>query len=563
MKKLTIAIIAIVILIGAGASAQVFFKKEKPKFSVAEAQINDITEKVSVTGSLVPLQRIDLEPKTQQEVKQILAKVSDKIQQGMLLIQLDQRDALIQVDQSNANLDSVQQNIDLLGVKLQNAEKNLINVEQTATDNVAQIEASVEEAKTSLETKQQSLNDVEEVEQNKLEQAREDILAALEGIFLRANEAYWAVESLQRTYFYQNDQESFRVRNAENQIKQSRDNIDAVLQTAQETEDGDDIDKALSETESSLSKLYQSLSTIREICGQASYYYIIASADKTILDTEKSDVNTAILSLISVKQAIESQEISGQKNINTAQAVLDSTRAQLNSANSNLNYAKTQREQQISQAQSQIEQLKQEAQLEKSKLVTAQVGLAQAQKTLEDTRIIAPMAGTITKVNIEQGETAKPGTVVISMIPEDKYKIEADVSEVNIGKIKKEGLAEVEFDAFPDEIYQGQVSKISPAEIVKEGVIYYRIEVLLNQYPIKLKPGFTANLDIIVGQEKNAVTVPYVAVKEDEQGKYVQIVEDDAIKEQRRVETGLETDTSIEITKGLESGEKVVLYEEK
>ncbi len=562
MKKLTIVIIIIAILIGAGISYQAFFKKGEVKFSVAVAEISDITEKVSVTGSLVPLQRINLGPKIQQEVKEILVEVSDKVKKGELLVQLNEKDALIQIDKNKASLNSVNQEINLLKVKIENAEQDLEKVEQTAAENTSKAEAGLEEARTNLETKQQNLKDVGEVENNELKQSYEDALAVLRGTYLQVDNAYWAVELIQRTYFYRNDQEGCRVKREERQIELDKENIYSVLEIAQETESSNDIDEALSETELKLDEIYQSLSEIREICGQTNYYYTVADADKTILDTQKSNIDTAISDLISAKQDIESQEVSGHKNVNSAQATLDIAQSQLGSADSNLSYVEIQGQQQVTQAQSKIKQLQQELILKESNLEVSKANLAQARKGLEDTSLKAPMAGTITQVNIEQGETAKPGVVVVSMIPEKKYKIEVDISEVNIGKIKEGSLTEVEFDAFPNETYQGQVDKIHPAEIVKEGVIYYRVEVLLDEYPEKLKSGFTANLDIIVGQRENVITVPYVAVKEDEQGKYVKIVENNEVKEERRVEIGLGSDTRIEIREGLEQGEEVVLYEE-
>ena len=563
MKKLTIGIIAIIILIGAGVSYQAFSQKAEPKFSVAEAKTSDITEKVSVTGSLVPLERINLEPKTQQEVQRVLVKVSDRVEKGELLIQLNQQDALLQIDKSKASLNSVNQTINLLTIQLSNAEQGLEDVERTTAKNIEKAKTSLEEAKTNLKTKQQSLEDARKTGDNALDQSYEDALTVLQGINLQVGNTYRAVRSIQRIYFYQADQESIRVRENEGRIKQSQESIDFVLQVAQETKDKNDIDKALSETGLELEKVYQSLFEIREICGQTSYYYLVAATDKAILDTQKGEIDTTISDLISAEQGIETQKITGPNNLNSAQAVLDIAQSQLDSAESSLSYIEAQGQQQVNQARSTIKQLQQELELKQSNLKTSEIDLAQAQQVLEDTGIRASVAGTVTGVNIGQGETAKPGTAVVSIIPEDKYRVEADISEVNIGKIQKESLVQVEFDAFPNEIYQGQVDKVYPAEIVKEGIVYYRIEVSLNKYPDKLKPGFTANVDVIIGQEKNVVTVPYVAVKEDEQGQYVKIVEDDVITEIRRVETGLGTDTSIEIKKGLESGETVVLYEGK
>jgi len=563
MKKSIIVTIIIIALIGAGVSYQFLFREKEANFSVGEAEISNITEKVSVTGSLVPLQRIELEPKTKEEVKEVLVEVSDKVEEDQLLIQLDQEGALIQLEKSRSNLNSTRQEIELLNTKLANTKQELERTKETMASNIEKAKSEVESAEITLNSKKQNLEDVKEEANSDLDQVYEDARNTLGTEYLVSKKAFLEVESIQESYFTANNQISLTVKDKVDSAEEKLDVADEFIDTANETESTNDTNEAIEKLKEALNSVKEALRYTRDVaCEDASYKNTVSSTDKSTLDTQKSNVETSISDVVSAKQDIASEEIDKQKSINDAQALVDSAQASLNTSKRSLDQVKAQKEEKITQINSQTEQIKTEVKLKESKVDSAKADLNEARKKLEDTKIKAPVAGTITKVEIEEGETAKPGNVIIAMIPEKKYKIEADVSEVNIASIDKNDPVKVDFDAFPNENYNGTVHKIHPAEIVKEGVIYYRIEVLLTESPDKLKPGFTTNLDIITGQKENVVAVPYVAVKEDEQGKYVEIAEDHTIKEKRRVKTGLEGDTMIEIKEGLKKGEKVVLYKE-
>jgi len=548
MRK-SIIITLIGILIIAGVSYQFFFRKTEPDFSVAEAKKTNITEEVSVTGSLVPLKRADIETEVQGKVEEVAVEISDKIEEGDLLIKLNQNNAKIQLKKSRANLNSTKEQISLLETKLKNAKKDLEQVKETTADTVA-------EAQVNLEAKKQNLKDVKETEANETKQVYEDGRSALDSNLLTNKNALLELKTIQQDYFNGADQISLKVKDkleaAENDQEEAKELIDGANSTKQRSATQD----ALNSLKTALKTTKEALRYTRdEACENPYYENQLASDIKSTLDTQKSNIETAISKITEAQQTIESQEISSRKNINTAES-------QLSSAEASLEQAKTQRNQKITQAESKIEELQHELKLQESKKESAESDLEEARQNLEDTTIRAPFDGTVTKVNIEEGETAKPNSVIATIIPEENYKIEADVSEVNIASIDQGDPVNIDFDAFPNKEYQGKVSKIHPAEIIKEGVIYYRIEVLMNNYPNKLKPGFTANLDVITGQKENVVTVPYIAVKEDDQGKYVQMAQDHEVGEKRRVKTGLEGNTEVEVTEGLKAGEKVILSQE-
>src|SRR6056297_2383608 len=116
MKKLTLVIL-IVILIGAGAAYQAFLSNPGEEFTTVKAEKTDITEQVSVTGSLVPLKRISLQPKVKGQAEKITVEISDEVEQGESLITLEQDQVKTRVHKSKSNVESAKQEIDLLETK--------------------------------------------------------------------------------------------------------------------------------------------------------------------------------------------------------------------------------------------------------------------------------------------------------------------------------------------------------------------------------------------------------------------------------------------------------------
>jgi|SRR6056297_143116 len=550
MKKTIIVVLIIGILASIGLGYKFFFSNNDSKFSVVEAKLDNLTEKVSVTGSVVPYQRVKIEPKVNEEVEQVGVQVSDQVQKGDLLIQLDSEDTRIQVRKAQSSVQSVEKEIELLKTQLKNAEKDL---EQTK-ENTAQ---TIQKAQSSLKEGESNLKDVRDLADKQLEQAYEDGRTTANTSLLTAQTALIELDDIVQDYFTTNDQISLKVRSKQKSAESTIEKAETLIKEGEMAESKTKTKEAILKLEDALKEIKETIRYTRDEAIQSPLYKNdVSSTEKTTLETQKGYVETAISNLITAKQAIESQEISSRKSINTAQF-------QLNNAQINLESANTQSEQKITQAKSRVEELEDQLELKKSTLTSVQSNLAQARKNLNDTSIRAPISGIVTQVNIEIGESAKLGQVIAEIIPEEKYKIEADVSEVDMAELEKGDQVNVDFDAFQDKKFQGKVTKIYPSEIVKQGVIYYRVEVELNQYPEKVKSGLTANLEIITDKKDQTLVVPYVAVKKDDQGQYVQIIEDNQIKGKRRVEVGLEGETMIEITKGLEEGEKVATYIEE
>jgi len=165
----------------------------------------------------------------------------------------------------------------------------------------------------------------------------------------------------------------------------------------------------------------------------------------------------------------------------------------------------------------------------------------------------------VTKQEAKVGEIIAANVIQISLLSTAKFEIEANVSENEIAKVNLGDKVEMTLDALgPTEKFNGRIIKIDPAETIVSGVIYYKITSVFDAEDERIKPGMTVNIDIQTDKKENVLYLPYYTVKEKNGEKYVQILENNKIKE-KIVKTGLEGDTMVEIIEGLAEGEKVVV----
>jgi multidrug efflux pump subunit AcrA (membrane-fusion protein) len=122
--------------------------------------------------------------------------------------------------------------------------------------------------------------------------------------------------------------------------------------------------------------------------------------------------------------------------------------------------------------------------------------------------------------------------------------------------------ANITFDAFsPDEIFSATVSEIDPASTVIQDVVYYRIKLMLDNLDPRLKAGMSANIDIRPAEKDNVLTIPVRAIKDEDSGKFVDVLQADNTTKHVKVTTGLAGDEGmVEVTSGLNGGEKVVTF---
>ena len=211
----------------------------------------------------------------------------------------------------------------------------------------------------------------------------------------------------------------------------------------------------------------------------------------------------------------------------------------------------------------------------------ARAALAQAQDDLNRTVLVAPIAGRVVSLNAREGEVVvtgtmnNPGSVIATIADLSDILVEALVSETEVIDVSVGQLARVEVDAIRERVYEGQVVEIgSSAEAsaaAGAGLRFFKVKVLLNEQDERLRPGMTANVDIVTDRAAGSIRIPVQSVVERgpegepvesgsptvERISMVPVVVDGAIS-LRRVETGISDATHVQIESGLEEGDQVV-----
>ncbi len=177
--------------------------------------------------------------------------------------------------------------------------------------------------------------------------------------------------------------------------------------------------------------------------------------------------------------------------------------------------------------------------------------LAGIDADLSKTVLHAPITGVVTKMDAKAGEIVTAGTQLVSVIG-SSLQVEANVSEVNVGRVKVGDAVSIILDAFPDKVFEGKVSYIDPAETLVDGVATYKVTVTFVAAPTEeVRNGLTANLKISTAKKTDVVKVPAYAIKKKSDTSYVLIKTNDG-EEEREVVVGLKgKDGFVEIVSGL------------
>lgn len=238
-----------------------------------------------------------------------------------------------------------------------------------------------------------------------------------------------------------------------------------------------------------------------------------------------------------------------------------------------------------------------ECDLSKSRVVESEASLrqirdslAEIESRLADAVIKAPCSGVVIARHIREGEMITAvseygaGAPIVTIGDLSTMLVKVDLNEVDVDKLSPGLRVEITVDALRDARYEGRLTRIARASevYVREpgsAIVRFPIEVTVEDADIALRPGMTANVEIVCERVEDVLWVPNDAVfeKEDEKGKKFAAVvtgeekgksslstalggkTSEQIAEDREVTTGLSNDARTEIKTGLEEGEEVQL----
>lgn len=212
------------------------------------------------------------------------------------------------------------------------------------------------------------------------------------------------------------------------------------------------------------------------------------------------------------------------------QAALDIAKAQVNVQENDivyykktlnriekLNSAKYSTEKELESAQRDYDNAVAQLKLQQAQVKQAEAALQSADTELRYTNITSPVDGIVISKSVEVGQTvaASFSTPELFTVAEDltKMEIEASVVEADIAKVKVGQVVHFNVDSFPDEVFVGTVKQVRNEAITTSNVVTYSVIIGIDNTDLKLKPGMTANVEIITAEKDDALIVPNQALR--------------------------------------------------
>lgn len=195
------------------------------------------------------------------------------------------------------------------------------------------------------------------------------------------------------------------------------------------------------------------------------------------------------------------------------------------------------------------------------KAARASVGQAAAARRAGQTQvakhvIYAPISGTVAARNVEPGEAASPGEALIRIVDLSPVRVNCEASELQVAQMRVGQQAKVTIDALSGRQFVGTITDIAPQARQGQRIYIVRVEVPNRQQ--LLRAGMFARIDIVTGTHPNAVLVPRDALVEQGEKRVVYAVVDGRIQV-RKVSLGASVDSVVEITRGVRSGDVLVV----
>ncbi|XLQ19943.1 MAG: efflux RND transporter periplasmic adaptor subunit [Candidatus Moraniibacteriota bacterium] len=188
----------------------------------------------------------------------------------------------------------------------------------------------------------------------------------------------------------------------------------------------------------------------------------------------------------------------------------------------------------------------------------ARTRLYGAQSHFKNTEVVSPIDGIVTQKNVRVGEVAQG--IVMRVIDENDMEIEILMSETDAAKMNKDQKAFAIFDAYNDEQFDVDILRIDPEAVRVQDVTYYNTTFALPENIDKnILSGMSVDVDVVVNQKNNVLTVPLRFVRSDDDGEYVYIKTTDEQYNKQYIVTGVEGDDGdVEVSSGLNEG--IIIY---
>lgn len=507
------------------------------RYATAQVQKGMLIVSITGSGQTSVSNQVDVKPKASGDIIYVGVKNGQEVKAGMLLAQIDSRDAQKAVRDAEVNLESAKLSLE----KLQKPADEL---------SILQAENSLAQAK---ESKQKAEDDIIKAYDdgfNSVSSAFLDMPSIITGI-----EDLFAIQSLSdnSTRMSGKTAQDYRATaetayyKAKNVFEVNRKNY-RTLSISSLKKDIEDIINETYETNKLLSDAIKSMRNfvdyLAEDAGRSSDF----TSSQNTLSTYTSTTNGHLSNLLSVKRIIQTSK---ETIVNSNRTIAEKTESLVK----------------LTAGADALDIQSQELTIRQR-----ENALLDAKEKLADYFIRAPFGGVVAKINVKKGDPVSGSTVAAILITKQKIA-EISLNEIDVTKVKAGQKATLTFDAIPDLAITGQVAEVDAVGTVSQGVVTYAVKIGFDTQDDRIKTAMSVSAAIITEAKPNALLVPNSAVKSQGGMSYVEIVDGDdrnlalanasgaILKNSPRrqpIEIGAASDEFTEIAGGLKEGDLVV-----
>ena len=564
MKRPVIIVIVLALLAGGG-----YFISQKMKpadggadqfqYKLAKADTGEVKKTVSSSGVLQAWRIVDIKSRAGGQVLKMSVDVGSEVKKGQVITSIDPSDTMLTFSTARADLDSARAR------ESQSDRTYLLQTQQTRIS-IANAEASLQSARANLAAVQ----------------ARYRTAVAQSGAQPALTKA--SIQNARASY----DQAVKQRAQLDSTNIQNKASAKAAYDQAMANRNNASIN--MKRQEALLPKGFVAQSAV---------------------DTASANLQVAEATVLNTKARLDNIDSELQANMEAADARVAQTRAALASAQANsidiLNRVNSAAESKASMMQAQAQVMQAQRALEQAKanaandairrfdvasaqatIARSKASLVNAQTVLDQTTVRSPADGIILKKYVDEGTIIQSGqsgfsggTSIVQLGDISRMYVDVTVDETDIANVDVGQKVDVNSEAYPGVPFEGTVSRVDPQATVEQNVttIHVRVEIDNSSPTFRLlKPGMNCTCEFVVGKRDSVVRVPSEAVKEDDQGKYVEVatggkqappdaktgaIDKDAlvgiVKKRVTVETGLEGNETVEVTKGIKANDQVVI----
>ncbi|MBU6447648.1 efflux RND transporter periplasmic adaptor subunit [Patescibacteria group bacterium] len=496
-KTSTLLIALAVIVIASGIYVGIELTK-KPQYAFAAVKRQDITQVVTSNGTVQAAEDVTLAFQKTGIVSAVYAKVGDRVSKGKVLAQLDTKDANAALQAAKANYDKI------------------VN---GATG------PEVDVAKAAVESAQVAYNNAQNTYQVTKQQQNIAVSNALSAML---NSGLAAIPSATN-----GSSITITVSGVYTGAQQGSDKVTVGASGGGYTYSVSGLDSADG----------QITRGVPIAIGKNGLFLTFSSTGTiNINDTWEIDIpNTQASTYLTNYNAYQAALQTQSQALTAAQSAVDSAKAALDQAQAALN---------LKLAAARPEDI-----------AAAQAALLAAQNVYTDSLIVAPFDGTVTRMDAQVGQNASAGQALAAMVSNQKFEVDLQLSELDAARIKAGDAAKVTLAAYGTGTqFDATVASVDLSATQAGATSYYKAVLQFNNDDSRIKSGMAASVTIMDETHNAALVVPKSSIIQKQDGSYVILDDGNGKTEQRKVQTGISDQNNIEITSGLNEGDRVAVF---